>query len=321
MDRQQTYDVVIVGGGVSGLSAALVLGRARRDVLVIDAGTPRNAPADAAYGFLTRDGTAPGTLVDLGRQDLEPYGVEFLDGSAEGARQVEEGWSVTTADGRSVEGRHLVLATGLRDVLPDVPGAREAWGRGLLQCPYCHGWEVRDRPLGVLGSSPTSLHQALLVRQWSDDVTFFPHALEPLSKDDERRLRTRGVRIAEGRVQGLVLEAGDDDTPRTLRGVRLDDGSQHPCAAMFCEPGADAALPFIDALGCEMRDDGCVTTDDIGRTSVDRVWAVGNAADPAAQLVPAAGDAYRVAVAVNAMLVEADCAVCLDAEEAVSEGV
>ncbi|MHA7189276.1 NAD(P)/FAD-dependent oxidoreductase [Arthrobacter sp. MDT2-16] len=321
METQGTYDVVIVGGGVSGLSAALVLGRARRNVVIIDAGTPRNAPADAAYGFITRDGTAPERLVALAREDLEPYGVDFVDGSAGNAREVPEGWSVTTADGVSVQGRHLVLATGLRDVLPDIPGAREAWGRGLLQCPYCHGWEVRDQPLGVLGSSSTSLHQALLVRQWSEDVTFFPHMLEPLSDDDARSLRTRGVRVVEGRVQGLALEPADDDAPRTLRGVQLDDGTLVPCTAVFCEPGADAALPLIDDLGCEMRDDGCVVTDEVGRTTVDGVWAVGNAADPAAQLVPAAGDAYRVAVAVNALLVDADCKACLDADDVVSEGV
>ena len=315
------YDVVIVGGGVSGLSAALVLGRARRNVVVIDQGTPRNAPAGAAYGFITRDGTAPEQLVALARRDLEPYGVEFVDASAEGARQIPQGWSVGTADGGSIQGRHVVLATGLRDVLPDVPGAREAWGHGLLQCPYCHGWEVRDQALGVLGSSPTSIHQALLVRQWSDDVTFFPHTLGSLSEDDERRLRSRGVRIAEGRVQGFAFGPESADAPRPVSGLRLTDGSLVQCSAVFCEPGADAGLPLIDALGCDMREDGCVSTDEIGRTSVERVWAVGNAADPAAQLVPAAGDAYRVAVAVNALLVEEDCEAFLEAEEAVSEGV
>ncbi|MHA7279691.1 NAD(P)/FAD-dependent oxidoreductase [Arthrobacter sp. MDT2-2] len=318
--EDRTYDVVIIGGGLSGLSAALVLGRARRRVVVIDAGTPRNAPAEAAYGFITRDGTPPGGLVSLARQDLEPYGVQFLDGSAERAGQVPGGWAVSTAEGATVQGRQLLLATGLRDVLPDLPGAREAWGRGLLQCPYCHGWEVRDQALGVLGSAPTSIHQALLVRQWSEDVTFFPHLLGALSEDDERRLRTRGVRIAEGRVRHLAL-GSDDGGPRSLQGVRLEDGSLVPCSAIFCEPGADAGLPLLADLGCEMRDDGCVSTDGIGRTSIDRVWAVGNAADPAAQLVPAAGDAYRMAVAINAMLVEEDCATCLEAGEAVSEGV
>lgn len=319
MENQESYDVAIVGGGVAGLSAALVLGRARRSVVVIDAGTPRNAPADAAYGFITRDGTPPEQVISLARDDLEPYAVQFVDGYAVHAAVTPRGYSVGTADGRTVHGRQLVLASGLRDVLPEVGGAREAWGRGLLQCPYCHGWEVRDRALGVLGSAGTSIHQAILLRQWSDDVTFFPHLLGPLSDADERRLRNRGVRVVEGKVGGLALESGSDGGPRSIRGVHLEDGSLVPCSALFCEPGADANTPLLATLGCEMREDGCVVTDDIGRTTVDRVWAVGNAADPAAQLVPAAGDAYRAAVAINAMLVEEDCDLCLDAEEAVSE--
>ncbi|AUZ88591.1 thioredoxin reductase [Arthrobacter agilis] len=317
----RTYDVVIVGGGIAGLGTALVLGRARRSVVVIDAGTPRNAPADAAYGFPTRDGTPPEHLVALAREDLGPYGVDFLDDRAERAVDTARGWSIGTAGGRTVEGRQLVIASGLRDILPDIPGAREAWGRGLLQCPYCHGWEVRDQALGVLGSAPTSIHQAILLRQWSDDVTFFPHTLGALSEDDRHRLRRRGVRIAEGRVEAFLPGRADDGAPRPLLGVRLQDGAAVPCVAVFCEPGADAGTPLLAGLGCEMRDDGCVSTDDIGRTSVERVWAVGNATDPAAQLVPAAGDAYRIAVAVNAILVEEDCEVCLEAEEAVSEGV
>ncbi|WP_189636276.1 NAD(P)/FAD-dependent oxidoreductase [Arthrobacter sp. NamB2] len=321
MDKQESFDVVIVGGGVAGLSTALVLGRARRNIVVIDAGTPRNAPAKAAYGFITRDGTAPEQLLSLAREDLEPYAVQFLEGSAERAARTTTGWSIRTGDGTTVQGRQLVLASGLRDNLPEVGGAREAWGRGLLQCPYCHGWEVRDQALGVLGSAETAIHQAILLRQWSDDVTFFPHLLGPLSDEDERRLRSRGVRVVEGTVEGFALGQADDGGPRSIRGVRLEDGSLVPCAAMFCEPGADAGTPLLSDLGCEMRDDGCVVTDDIGRTTVERVWAVGNAADPAAQLVPAAGDAYRAAVAINAMLVEEDCELCVDAEETVSGSV
>ncbi|MFC3300561.1 NAD(P)/FAD-dependent oxidoreductase [Arthrobacter agilis] len=297
---------------MAGLSAALVLGRSRRTVLVIDAGTPRNAPADAAHGFVTRDGTPPRQLVALAREDLEPYGVSFLDGTAEGASSTRDGWCVTLGHGSVVEGRHLVLATGLRDVLPELRGAREGWGRGLLQCPYCHGWEVRDRALGVLGFAPTSVYQALLVRQWSDDVTFFAHSSRPLSDDDERRLSTRGVRVVEGLVQELITVPDAGTGPAALAGLLLDDGTEVPCEALFCEPGADAGLPVIDALGC-LREDGCVVTDGSGRTSVDRVWAVGNAADPAAQLLPAAGDAYRLAVALNARLVEEECATALDA--------
>ncbi|MHA7284091.1 NAD(P)/FAD-dependent oxidoreductase [Arthrobacter sp. TMS2-4] len=330
MDRLGTYDVVVVGGGIAGLSAALVLGRARRRVLVIDAGTPRNAPADAAYGFTTRDGTTPEHLLGLGRAELEPYGVHFLDGTVhdviDGAEESADLWTVTTTDGATARGRHLILASGLRDVLPEVDGAREAWGRGLLQCPYCHGWEVRDEALGVIGSTDTSIAQALLLGQWSADVTYFPHLLGTVPEEDARRLRARGVRVVEGPVREFFLgEAPDSGGPRALLGVHVDDGSADgqrvPCVAVFCEPGADASSPLVASLDCELREDGCIVTDHLGRASRDRVWAVGNAADPAAHLITAAGDAYRTAVTVNAVLVQEDCEALLDAGETVSRRV
>jgi thioredoxin reductase len=319
MDNQQDtrFDVVIIGGGVAGQSAALVMGRARRRVVVVDDGRPRNAPASAAYGFLSRDGMPPHQLLAISRAELEPYGVHFVDGTVEDVEEAPDGWDVTTADGRTLRGRQLVLASGLRDVLPDLPGARETWGRGLLQCPYCHGWEVRDQALGVLGTAETSIQQALLVRQWSEDVTFFPHGTDDLRKEDEHKLRSRGIRIAPGAAAAFVLEQSDDGAPQPISGVRLTDGQVIPCTAVFCEPEAEAGSPLLSALGCELRADGCVSTDEIGRTSVHRTWAVGNAADPAAQLIPAAGDAYRVAVAINAFLVEEDCAA--EAENAVHQ--
>ncbi|WP_043442082.1 NAD(P)/FAD-dependent oxidoreductase [Arthrobacter sp. L77] len=331
MDRPVVYDAVVVGGGIAGLSAALVLGRARRRVLVIDGGTPRNAPADAAFGFPTRDGTTPEHLVALGRAELEPYGVHFLDGVVDGvlvdgSEERTGAWTVTTTDGATAQGRHLILASGLRDVLPEVPGAREAWGRGLLQCPYCHGWEVRDQALGVIGCTDASPAQALLLRQWSADVTYFPHLLGPVPEEDARRLRARGVRVVDGAVRDLVPdEAHDDGGPRALVAVRVDDGSADgervPCIAVFCEPGADAGSLLVASLGCELRDDGCVATDHLGRASRERVWAVGNAADPAAHLVTAAGDAYRTAVAVNAVLVTEDCAAVPDTGGVAGESV
>jgi len=311
------FDVVVVGGGAAGLSAALVLGRSRRSVVVVDDGRPRNAPASAAHGFLTRDGTPPHHLRALARGELEPYGVQFVDGTVEDATEEPDGWCMTTTGGRTLRGRQLVLASGLRDILPELPGAQESWGRGLLQCPYCHGWEVRDQALGVLGAAATSIQQALLLRQWSADVTYFPTAAVEPSTDDRRRLQARGIRIASERAAALVLGRDDGGGPRPLAGVRLDDGRVVPCDALFCEPGSTADSALITALGCELREDGCVLTDAIGRTSVRSTWAVGNAADPAAQLMPAAGNAYRVAVAVNAILVEEDCA--MDAEIAVHQ--
>ena len=186
-----TYDVIVVGGGAAGLSAALVLGRARRRVAVIDAGEPRNKPAAHMQGYLSRDGMPPAELLAAGREEVQAYGVELIAGRV--ARITPE-LEVELSDGRVLHARRLVLATGVRDEIPDLPGVRERWGRDLLHCPYCHGWEVRDQPLGVLGTNDESVQHALLIRQWSDDVVFFVHTL-PLSDDDRDRLRSRDISV------------------------------------------------------------------------------------------------------------------------------
>ncbi len=170
-----TFDVLVVGGGAAGLNAALVLGRARRRVAVVDAGAPRNAPAARMQGFLSRDGMPPAELLAMGRAEVAGYGVELIEEQVVG---IEAGFSVRLAGGRVLLARRILLATGVRDELPEIPGVRDRWGRDLLHCPYCHGWEVRDQPLGVLGTAPGSVQHALLVRQWSDDVVFFAHTLE-----------------------------------------------------------------------------------------------------------------------------------------------
>ncbi len=197
------YDVVVVGGGAAGLSAALVLGRARRRVVVVDAGSPRNAPAAHMQGFLSRDGMPPAELLAAGRAEVGGYGVELIEDRAVG---IEAGFVVRLAGGQILQARRVLVATGSRDELPDLPGVRERWGRDLLHCPYCHGWEVRDQPIAVLGTNPGSVQHALLVRQWSDDVVFFANTLAP-SPDELERLRARGVRVVIGVVTRLVVEA------------------------------------------------------------------------------------------------------------------
>jgi thioredoxin reductase len=168
----EEYDVVVVGGGAAGLSAALVLARARRTVVVVDAGGPRNAPAAHMHGFLSRDGMPPRELLAAGMAEVSGYGGRLIDDTVVG---VEPGFQVRLANGAPLLGRRILVATGLRDELPDIPGIRERWGRDLLHCPYCHGYEIRDQPLGVLGGAPEAVQHALLVRQWSPDVILFPH--------------------------------------------------------------------------------------------------------------------------------------------------
>lgn len=292
-----TYDVVVVGGGAAGLSAALVLGRARRRVVVVDAGVPRNAPAAHMQGFLSRDGMPPGELLAAGRAELATYGVEVVRDAVVG---VDAGFVVRLGSGTTLHARRVLVTTGVRDELPDLPGVRERWGRDLLHCPYCHGWEVRDQPLGVLGTHPGAVQHALLVRQWSDDVTFFAHT-HAVSEDEARVLGARGVAVVVGRVARLVVE---DDR---LTGVQLADGRTVARTAVFVRP---VNLPHPDGLlaglGAALDADGFPLTDRTGRTSVPGVWVAGNAADPRAQVITSAGAGSAAAIAINADLVAED---------------
>ena len=229
------YDVVVVGGGAAGLSAALVLGRARRRVAVVDAGAPRNAPAAHMQGFLSRDGMPPADLLAAGRAEVAAYGVELVEDQVV---EIDTGFVVRLAGGRMLKARRILVATGVRDELPDLPGVGERWGRDLLHCPYCHGWEVRDEPIGVLGTGPGSVEHAQLVRQWSDDIVFFGHTYD-LTQAEQIELEARGVRIVRGEVARLVVE---DDR---LTGVELIDGRVVARTAVFIRPGN---VPHADGL-------------------------------------------------------------------------
>jgi thioredoxin reductase len=295
--EKHNYDVVVVGGGAAGLSAALVLGRARRRVAVVDAGAPRNAPAAHMQGFLSRDGMSPADFLAAGRVELTGYGVELVEDQVV---EIEAGFVVRLAGGRMLKARRILVATGVRDELPEILGVHERWGRDLLHCPYCHGWEVRDQPLGVLGTQPGSVQHAQLVRQWSDDVAFFVHTYN-LTAAEGAQLEARGVRIVRGEVAQLVVE---DDR---LTGVELTDGRVIARTAVFIRPGN---LPHADGLltgrGCKVDEAGFAMVDATGRTSSVGVWAAGNVVDPRAQVITSAGAGSAAAIAINADLVLED---------------
>ena len=290
------YEVVIVGAGPAGLSAALVLARARRRVAVVDAGSPRNEPAAHLQGYLSRDGVAPQQLLALGRAEVSGYGGELIDDTV---TRIEPGLRVGLAGGPVLAARRVLVTTGLRDELPDIPGVRERWGRDLLHRPYCHGYEVRDQPLGVLGSSVEAVNQALLVRQWSPDVIFFPHRYA-LTDDERAKLADRGIRTVEGSVTGLVVE-GD-----RLVGVETDGEQVESRTAVFVRPRFAPNSSLLIDLGCASDDAGWVTVDPDGRTSVPGVYAAGNAVDPRAHVITAAAAGSAAAMAINGDLVEAD---------------
>ena len=298
-----TFDVAVIGGGAAGLSAALVLARARRSVIVIDAGSPRNAPADGVHGFLTRDGISPAELIETGQQEVRAYGGLVVHGEARDVSRTADGFGLSLADGRLVAARRLVVTTGLVDELPDLPGLRERWGRDVLHCPYCHGWEVRDRPIGVLGTSAWSVHQALLFRQWTADLVLFTHTAPELTDEQAEQLVARGVRLVPGLVDSLEV-AGD-----RLTGVRLQDGTVVARQALVVAPRMVARSEVLRSLGLRPTAHPLgefIAADATGRTDVPGVWVAGNVADLKAQVVGAAAGGAAAAAAVNADLVEED---------------
>ncbi|MZF89018.1 NAD(P)/FAD-dependent oxidoreductase [Streptomyces sp. SID5643] len=305
----EKYAVVVIGGGAAGLSAALVLGRARHRTLVIDAGEPRNAPAAHMQGYLSRDGMPPAEFLAAGREEIARYGVELV---RDRVVEVEKGedFTVVSAGGRSVRARRLVVATGLKDELPAVPGVAERFGRDVLHCPFCHGWEVRDQPFGVLATSPASVHQALIVSQWSKDVRFFLHTVaeKELSDEDLRRLAAAGVDVVPGEVAELVTE---DDR---LTGVRLTEGTTHPRSVLFTAPRAVPQTGLLERLGAELHETpfgAYPVVDATGLTTVPGVWAAGNAIGFSEQVVHAASGGYRAASAIvgDLLMTDLDAAV------------
>lgn len=299
-----SYDVAVIGGGAAGLSAALVLTRARRSVAVIDAGEPRNAPAAHMQGFLSRDGLPPSELLAVGRDEVAAYGGHLLSGTVTSVTRTagadsDPAFEVRYGDGAVLVARRVLVTTGLRDELPDVPGVRERWGRDLLHCPYCHGHEVRDQRLGLLGGTPEAVQHALLVRQWSDDVVYFAHT-GTLTPSEREQLLARAVGVVEGAVTRLVVE---DDA---LRGVELEGGQVVARDAVFVRPRMVPHGTLLTELGCATHDTGWVVADPTGRTSVDGVWVAGNAANPRAQVITAAGEGSAAAIAINNDLVEED---------------
>ncbi|MFE7599378.1 NAD(P)/FAD-dependent oxidoreductase [Streptomyces sp. NPDC057494] len=298
------YDAVVVGGGAAGLSAALILGRSRLRTLVVDAGEPRNAPAAHMHGVLSRDGTSPADYLAAGRRELAAYGVDVRDGRVTGAARDGDGFAVTLADGTSLSAQRLVVTTGLVDELPEIDGVAERWGRDVVHCPYCHGWEVRDLPFGVIAHPAMPAHQALTVSRWSRDVTLFLHTAGELSARDASLLDAAGVRVVTGEVAGLVVEED------RLTGVRLADGRIVPRAVVFVAAQRLAARDgVLRELGAELRETPFgefVAVDGTGRTSVPGVWAAGNVTGPQEQVVNAVSRGYRAGVAISSELLLAD---------------
>lgn len=288
-----TFDCVVIGGGPAGLSAALVLGRSRRRVVLIDAGEPINRTVEHSHGFFTRDGASPAELARIGREQLAPYDVTLIDGFVTSAARTDAGFDVRVDTGRAISASRMVLASGMRVDLPELPGLAASWGKGAATCPYCHGWEVRDQPLGVLAlDADRARHLAVLLTQWSRDITLYAQGL---TIPDAEQLAARGVRVEERVVVALDEQSG------AITGVRLDDGTTSACGGIFlgAAPSYDSTL--IMGLGADLDPaTGWPVADAWGRTSVDGLWVAGNAASPMFPIGESAASGARSAMMINA---------------------
>ncbi|MGC9497246.1 NAD(P)/FAD-dependent oxidoreductase [Streptomyces sp. WG7] len=307
----ETVDVVVIGGGAAGLNGALMLARSRRSVVVIDSGTPRNAPAAAMHGFIVLDGTPPPEILRRGRDQVRQYGGRIVFGevaTAEPSAPSADGdlrFTLTLADGRTLTARRVLVATGLRDVLPEVPGLREHWGQSVVHCPYCHGWEVRDEPIGIVATGPLSVHHAWLFRQLTDDLIYFTRGTE-LDADIRARFAARNIRIIETDVREVV---NDDDG--ALAGVRLTDDTFVERRILAVATQMQARTEGLEGLKLPMED----LPDNMGRrfasamagtTEIPGVWVAGNATDLAAQVGASAAAGALAGSHINAMLATAD---------------
>jgi thioredoxin reductase len=305
----ERYDVVVIGGGAAGLSGAVALARSRRSVLVVDAGEPRNAKARNVHNYLAREGTPPADLLAAGRAEVEMYGGTVLSGRVETAERTDDGaFRVALAGGRRVEARRLLVTTGLVDELPEIPGVAERWGRDVLHCPYCHGWEARDRAIGILATGPMALHQALMWRQLSADVTVFGHTGPGFTADEREQLAARGIPVVEGEVTELTVD-GD-----RLTGVRLASGEVVARDVVVVSPRFTARSELLTALGLEMAEqvvNGAVVgtyvpAEPTGATAVPGVWVAGNVTALMAQVIGSAAAGLMAGAAINGDLVMDD---------------
>jgi thioredoxin reductase len=308
---EQAIDAVVIGGGAAGLNGALMLARSRRTVVVIDSGTPRNAPAKAVHGLIGLDGTPPGELLEQGRRQVRGYGGLVVSGevaSAEPAAAPKGGdlrFAIGLADGRRVTARRVLVATGLRDVLPDVPGLAEHWGHSVVHCPNCHGWEVRDEAIGVLATGPASIHHALLFRQLTDDLVYFTRGAD-LDELTRRGFAARAIRVVETPVLEVV-KAGDGG----IAGVRLDDGRLVERRILAVATGMQARTEGLAGLHLPMQElpEGMgrhFVSGMAGTTGVPGVWVAGNATDLTAQVGASAAAGALAGAHINADLAIAD---------------
>ena len=298
MQRQSfVFDVVIAGGGPAGLSAALLLGRCRRRVLLCDTGRPRNLRSRALHGYLSRDGVAPLELLRIGREELLAYGIEPRDVAVEDVTRAADGFDVRLATGEHVPALTVLLATGVADHLPDVPGLDECYGISVHHCPYCDGWEHRDTTLAVIGDRTSPAALALSLKTWSDRVIACTHGMR-MTPRHRARLEAQHIELYTQRIARIEHDAGQ------VRAIVFGAAPERrvACDAIFFTAPQSPQCQLAERLGCEFTSKGTVRTDHLGKTCVDGIYVVGDASRDVQFVIVAAAEGAKAGVAINQAL-------------------
>jgi thioredoxin reductase len=300
MTSSPPFDVVVVGGGPAGLSAALVLGRCCRTVLVIDAGNPRNVRSQGVHGFITREGCRPTELLLLARQDLQPYRVEFREGTVMGIPRLDRGFRVELIDGSSAECRKVLLATGVVDKLPALAGIEECYGTSVHHCPYCDGWEHHDGRIAVYGRSKGGTALSLLMKTWSRDIVLCSDGPARLNAENRKKLRYHGIDVYEKKIRRL------EGTLGKLERILFEDGTAIPRTALFFSTGNVQRSTLPTSIGCALTPKGAVRAGRDQRSTCPGIFVAGDAAEDSHYVIVAAAEGAKAAMHINAELSEED---------------
>jgi thioredoxin reductase len=304
--QTNVFDAIVVGGSIAGLSAALLLGRACKRVLVCDAGKPRNQVAHTSHNYFSRDGIAPAELLHIGREQLQPYDVEIRQGEVVDAKKLgdypsgtlRDRFQVTLSNGDQFLGRKLLLATGMKDTLPSIEGFAELWGNSVFHCPYCHGWEVRDQPLAIYGKGEVAFEQAFMLTGWSHDLVLCSDGAAELSDGQRQKLMDWGIQICEESITRLDHQAGK------LTGIVFTNNEVLPRRGILLRPQSSQHSDLAAKLGCKLGSNDLVEVNDFKQTSVAGIYAVGDASSPLSQISWAAASGAIAASFVNRALIE-----------------
>jgi len=271
MAHLQTYEVIIIGGSYAGLSAAMTLGRARRDVLIIDSGNPCNLQSPHSHNFLTHDGEQPCEITAVAKKQALQYPtVKFIEAKAVKAEKTDGFFRIETEARQSFEAQKLLFATGLTDVMPDIPGFAECWGISLLHCPYCHGYEVADQKTGILGNGDLAFEMAKMITQWTKDLTIFTDGKSVFSESERNQLKTHQIAIVETEIKNIEHDNGQ------IQNIIFKDGSKHPLTVLYAHPHTNQQCDFATVFGCRMNNHGCIDTDVFQKTNIPGIYAAGD---------------------------------------------